>query len=242
MKTGNNKIVVIGILIGILAMMSFVQNAEAFRLWFSDDVWFELSVEGPSLTKPGNTETYTVSGTLWGVGYAKDPKTTTKVHIKFWVVTYSQAYKVLLEEDALPYGTYPAGHNFTKTYQISIPTDAVNNGIVWAKLDTSTTNFSDFCVSLIQDPTYSELESQIKNLQYQLENIRTAVTSLLIIAITAITIYFVFKKVSKTKAIVRSHCCAFKVVLEKNKTRSPLRVHAMLCCEPVSNINFCAVH
>jgi len=172
MKTQGNIPFFVGILIvGILSMASLTPNAKAHSVTYNDDVWTYLIVSGPDLTKPGDTESYTVSGRLSVTAYGS-------VHIKFWLDTSSEPNKVILEEDALSYGTYSAGYTFTKTYQVFIPADAINNKYIYAKLDTTSRHFSNFGISLIQNPTYTELQSQVTLLQSQVNSLQSEKTSL----------------------------------------------------------------
>ena len=146
-------------------------TARALSLNYTDDVWAYLTVSGPDLTRPGSVESYIVSGklTVTMTGY---------VHITFWLDTSSQASKVVCEDDAMSPGPSGAGYAFTKIYQVCIPADALDNRHVYVKLDVSGKHFSSFAVTLVQNQTKSELQSQIASLQSQLSNLLSQVASL----------------------------------------------------------------
>lgn len=172
MRKQSRKRIVESILVfGVLGLLILIPNVKALSFTYNDDVWTYLIVSGPDLTKAGNTESYTVSGKL-------SVSASGFVHIRFWLDTSSQLSKVVLEEDVLPSGTRDAGYTFTKTYQVFIPTDAINNKYIYAKMDTSTRHFSNFGISLVQDPTYSELQSQVTSLQSQVNSLQGQVSSL----------------------------------------------------------------
>jgi FtsZ-binding cell division protein ZapB len=172
MRKQSRKRIVESILVfGVLGLLILIPNVKALSFTYNDDVWTYLTVSGPDLTKAGNTESYTVSGKL-------SVTASGSVHIRFWLDTSSQLSKIVLEEDVLPSGTYGAGYTFTKTYQVFIPADAINNKYIYAKMDTSTRHFSNFGISLVQNPTYSELQSQVASLQSQVSNLQSQVTSL----------------------------------------------------------------
>lgn len=158
----------------VLAVQSLsvaLPTARAFSLNYSDDVWTYLTVSGPDLTKPGSVESYIVSGRLavTMTGY---------VHVAFWLDTSSQASRVVYEDDAMSPGPSGAGYTFTKIFQVCIPIDAIENRLVYAKLDVCGRHFSSFAVSLVQNQTESELQSQIASLQSQVSNLLSQIAML----------------------------------------------------------------
>jgi len=162
----DKKLLVLGVLIMGILGLGLTPTAKTLSFTYSDGVIAYLTVSGPDLAKPGNTESYTVSGSFTVV--AND-----FVHITLWLETSSQFSKVVLEEDPLPPGTYSAGTTFTKTYQVFIPNDAVNNRYIYANMTTSIRQFSKIGISLVQNLTYTELQFQVTSLQSQVSSLRT---------------------------------------------------------------------
>ncbi len=148
-----------------------IYMAQAFT--YSDDVWDYLTVTGPDLIKPGNVGSYTVSGRLSSaIPYGG-------VNVSFMVDTSSQLSKVILTDTPVPdVGFRPEGYNFTKTYQLAIPSDALNNRFVKAQLNATSRTFTAFGVSMVQSPSYSELESLVSSLQAQIASLNSQITSL----------------------------------------------------------------
>jgi len=158
----------------ILTITNFVQISSAFYFTYSDDTWEYLMAEGPDFVKAGNVESYTVTGKL----LMEDGG---PVHFYFWVNTQSQQYERILEDDAFPLmelgGHYPAGYTYSKTYQITIPSDTINNSYLWIKIDSESRHFSPVQISLVQDPSYDDLQQQIDNLNSLLNSTQSQLTS-----------------------------------------------------------------
>lgn len=171
-----------------LIVNNFVHDAKSLILDFNDENWSDLKVSGPDLVKPGETQSYLVSGTLGRVGLES-------IHVKFWLDTSSQTQKVVLEADPLVSGIYNTGYELNATYQIFIPTDAINNSYMHVKLDTATKHFYS-AVSLVQKPTYVEIQSQNSNLQSQLNSITALAIASSVVALVLLgtTIYFAVRK------------------------------------------------
>lgn len=159
----DKKLLVLDVLVIGILWLSLAPMAKGLVFTYSDNV-INLTVSGPDLAKPGTNETFTVSGKFAVV--AND-----FVYIVLWLNTSSQPFKVILEEYALPPRTYNATDTFSKTYQVLIPNDAINNRCIYANVTTSIRHFS-FDISLVQNPTYTELQSQVTALQSQLSSLQ----------------------------------------------------------------------
>jgi hypothetical protein len=157
--------------LAVQSLSAALPTTRALSLSYTDDVWAYLTVSGPDLTRPGTVESYVVSGKL-------AVTTTGYVHVTFWLDTSSQASRVVCEDDAMSLGPSGAGYSFTKIFQVCIPADAVENRYVYAKLDVSGKHFSSFAVSLVQNQTESELQSQIAFLQSQVNNLLSQIAKL----------------------------------------------------------------
>lgn len=164
MRKGSRLLVFSVLAMGIL-WLSLAPNAKALSFTY-DDPSINLTVSGPDLAKPGNTESFTVSGSFT-VGTIYD-----FVNITLWLETSSQPSKVILEKVALPPGAYNEGYTFTKTFQVFIPNDAINDRYVYANMTTNIRQFSKIVISLVQNPTYTELQSQATSLQSQVNSLQ----------------------------------------------------------------------
>ena len=172
MKTGYIKKALVAIL-AVLVLVSIVlaPSAKALTLSYNDSVWSSLSVTGPDVTRPGNSEIYTVSGRL-------SLNMTGSVHVTLWLNSTSQVQKTLLNTIVLPSGTYQAGNNFVQSYQVIIPSDAANNKYLYANLDAGASHFTSIILTLVQNPTYSELQTQVVQLQTNVTNLGSQVNNL----------------------------------------------------------------
>lgn len=167
----DKKLLVFGVLMMGILWLSSAPNAKALSFTYSDNVIAYLTVSGPDLVKPGNTESYTVSGKFAVV-------TNDFVNITLWLETSSQSSKVILEGYVLRPGTYGAGYTFTNTSQVFIPNDAVNDRYIYANMTTSIRQFSKIGISLVQNVTYAQLQSQVTSLQSQVNNLQADKTKL----------------------------------------------------------------
>ncbi|MCJ7762422.1 hypothetical protein MUP38_03070, partial [Candidatus Bathyarchaeota archaeon] len=65
MRTINKKQAIVSILVlAFFSSLVLAPNTKALNLTYSNAVWTSLTISGPDQTKPGNTETYTISGSL----------------------------------------------------------------------------------------------------------------------------------------------------------------------------------
>ena len=156
--------------IAILFSLCLTSDVQALTLNYSDSTWEYLTATGPSVTKAGNTEIYTISGKL-------SANTSGAVHIKLWLINASQVYKVILDDDALLAGNYLAGSSFAKSYNVNIPADSDNNKYIYATVDAGTRHFTNFTLTLVQNPTYVDLQSQLSQTQTQASNLTAQLSS-----------------------------------------------------------------
>ena len=159
MKINSLKVAVVVMAFAVLSSLAVTPTA-ALTLTYSDSTWEYLTATGPSLTKAGNTEIYTITGKL-------SANASGAVHIKLWIINASQIYKVLLDDDALLNGNYLVNSSFAKSYTVVIPADVENNKYIYATVDAGTRHFSNFTISLVQNPVYPDLQSQLAQSQSQ---------------------------------------------------------------------------
>jgi peptidoglycan hydrolase CwlO-like protein len=153
------------VVFGLLFMSPIVR---ALSLNYNDGVWQSLTIAGPDFTKPGNNEIFTVSGKLLVAANVS-------IHVTFSYYNSSQIFKSLFEDNALSAGTYSAGSSFIKSYPISIPSDAANNRYVYVTIDDFARNWhlSNYTISLIQNPNYTDLQSNASSLQSQVNTLQS---------------------------------------------------------------------
>ncbi len=160
-------------IVGILVLFSLIQIplVRALNMNYADTTWEYLTLTGPYLTKPGNTEIYTISGKLIA-------NMSGAVHIKLWLYNDLQYLKVLVDDDALLTGNYLSTSSFAKSYQVTIPDDADNNKYIYATVDAGTRHVTSFAITLVQNPTYAELQSQLSQAQAQVTNLTSQLNNL----------------------------------------------------------------
>ena len=60
---------------------------------------------------------------------------------------------------------WTAGTSFNQPYSVSIPSSLSNNNYIYATIDVGVKHFSNIILAVVQNPTYSQLQSQIVQLQ-----------------------------------------------------------------------------
>jgi DNA repair exonuclease SbcCD ATPase subunit len=160
------------IIISLFLLGSLVSciNVQALTYTYNDYDWI-LDFSGPDVTQPGNMETYTFYAFLVRGG-------STSLRITLKVPTASNPSGQIIYEEFLPYTTYPANYTFTFNYNVTIPSDAINNSYVSANFDTYTRHYLGLLLSLVQYPTYTDLETEIANLQDNITQLQSQITTL----------------------------------------------------------------
>jgi hypothetical protein len=169
MNTQNVKKGLITVMAGlVIASIMITPSAMAFTPSFTDPTSVDLSVSGStSPLKPGDTVVFTVSLTLNTYLYGN-------AHVRIWLNTSSQATIYLVDQDLMAYRNWTAGSSFNQPYTVVIPSDAANNNYVYATVDVNSINskrFPNLIVALIQNPTYSGLQTQNVQLQATLTSL-----------------------------------------------------------------------
>jgi predicted nuclease with TOPRIM domain len=146
-----------------------VPIAQALSFNYADSTWQSLTVKGPDVTKQGNVEAFTVSGMLLG-------NMTGSVRLKLWLFSSSQV-RVLFDDFVLAPGFYLAGSSFIEAYLVTIRSDADNNKYIYASL-TAGSSLYNFTLSLVQNPTYAELQTQVALMQANISSLTSQLNSL----------------------------------------------------------------
>ncbi len=170
MKTGNAKKTLVAILASlVLASIVLTPGVKALTFNYADNFLGSFTVNStPDVTKPGNTVSANVTGVL------KVSAQTVVLHIIFYVDTASQTARILNSQDLVLSGT---AQN-SATAQIVVPLDALNNTYVYAVISNGTIVFSRILIALVQNPTYSELQTQIIQLRDNVTSLGAQVNSL----------------------------------------------------------------
>ncbi len=160
MKSGHIKSVcaIIAILT-LTASISILPNTKALNFSYTDNASFNLSISSSlSTVKAGDTPVFTITLTLntYLVGNA---------HVRIWANTSSSATVDLVNENLMESLNWSSGTSFNKPYSISIPSSLLNNNYIYATIDVGTKHFSNIILAIVQNPTYSALQSQITQLQ-----------------------------------------------------------------------------
>lgn len=172
MKSRNLKNLLMPILASMLLLsIVLIPSAKALTLNYNDSVWASLSVTGPDLAKPGNVEIYTVLGSL-------SSNMTGFVYLTLWVNSTSGVQENIFSTYVLSSGSYLAGNSFIQSYQVTIPNDTANNEYVYATLNAGTSQISKIVLTLVQNVTYSGLQSLYIQAQSNIVHLTTEVNSL----------------------------------------------------------------
>ncbi len=149
----------------IVGFSTDLQGVKAFNWNYYDGIW-DIRVFAPDVIKPGKTENFTVYVMLH---QARNDT----LHLRLYLNTTTQTNWVIFEGDILPYTQHPLGYYLTWVRNITIPVNAVNNGYIRARLETIDKYFNAMIVSVVQEPPYSTLQSQVTTLSLQIANYTT---------------------------------------------------------------------
>ncbi len=181
----------------------------AFALTFSggDSFISYFVVSGsPDVARPGDTAQIRVTGKLVLPGQPDI------LHIAIYADTTSGIGSVVTEGDLMLPGDATEA---SSQYSVALPLNVINNTYLYLKASDGTRSYSKIPVTLIQNPTYSELLGTNKNLQAQVGNLTSQVETLksdnstltvllyVAVAVTVIfilTTFYIIVSVVRTKA------------------------------------------
>ncbi len=153
--------------------MLFSSSAAALSFSYQDNVLGNFSItSNQNATKPNGVVTVTVLCMLPSSASAP-----IVLHIIFQVDTAAQSAKVLNEQDMIVDSKTTFKSSIT---QIVVPSDAVNGAYVYATVTNGTITFSKIAVTLVQAPSYAELQTQVNLLNASLISQQANNTALLI--------------------------------------------------------------
>jgi len=154
----------------VIGFATDLNSVKAFNWNYYDGIW-DIRVYAPDIIKPGKTENFTVYVML-------HQKRNDTLHLKLYLNTTTQLNWVIFEGDVLPYLEHPLGYYVTWIRNITIPSNAVNNGYIYARLETLDKYFNSMIVSIVQEPPYTTLETQITTLTQLISNYTAQINSL----------------------------------------------------------------
>ena len=73
---------------------------------------------------------------------------------------------------------WTAGTSFNQPYSVSIPSSLSNNNYIYATIDVGVKHFSNIILAVVQNPTYSQLQSQIVQLQSSIIDLNNQLSAL----------------------------------------------------------------
>ena len=170
MNLHKKQLIVSALAIVVLTSIAFAPASKALNFNFKDNFLSSITVSGnPDVTKPGGIVTANVTGKLVLANQSAI------FHIKFYLDTSTQSSLVLVEADlALPTNNRVG----TVQYAVPIPPEALNNTYLYASVYDDVRNFTKIPVSLIQNPTYTELQSQVSQLQTQVASLNAQLNNI----------------------------------------------------------------
>ena len=146
----NRKLTILTI---VALVVYVVVPVEAYPPGVLDADW-EVYTSGDNVVKPGTTVQYRI----WGTLHARS-QTKAKLVVSIWVYEPTgwvkiYSYYILSERE------YSGETPFNETFTASIPNDVVLNTPVYADLETFTSYWGWLILSVVQDPTYEQLENE----------------------------------------------------------------------------------
>ena len=159
MKTGHKKqlYIIIAVTAFLISLLS-VPSTQALNFSSSDNSLNYLIVTGtPDLAKPGDTISVIITGKLAVASNASDT-----FQITFIVDTASQPAKTITNGNLVLPGDATEA---TSSFSIAIPTDTITNTYLYMTMRDDSRTYSKIPITLIQNPTYLELQTQNNDLQ-----------------------------------------------------------------------------
>ncbi len=162
-----------------------VPTVQALSFNTSDLSLNYLVVTGtPDVVKPGASVVVTVSGKLSANSSGQDV-----FHIKILVDTIGGPAKTVAQGDLILRADGTVG-NYTAS--VAIPVDSINDTYLYMTMSDGLKSYSQISIALIQNPTYSELETQIQTLQSQNKDLQSESGTASILMYVSILVAVIF--------------------------------------------------
>jgi hypothetical protein len=169
----------------VIASTLLAPQAQALKFNFSDDSLSYLVVSGtPDTSKPGDTVSVSVSGKL-----AVETNESILAHVKFYVDAISEPKKLISEGGLLLPANTDEG---AAQYSVAIPSNVINGTYLYMSITVGVKTFPIIYVSLVQNPAYSELQSQLRTLQAQKSDLEASNSNLTAIVYIAVLVAVIF--------------------------------------------------
>jgi predicted nuclease with TOPRIM domain len=170
MKNKMWTLLLAGILVlSFLASSMLVPDTKALAFNYSDSTFFNnlSTTSSPDVVKPEGVVTVNITGKL-------AVNQSLIFSVSFYVATASQPSSLIGSTNMVLNSAVATVTN----YPIIVPSNALNNAYVYATISNGTTTFSKILISLVQNPTYSELQALYNQLQTNMTNLKAEVTIL----------------------------------------------------------------
>jgi preprotein translocase subunit SecG len=186
MKMGRRK--QIGAFIVATAFLTLIllaPSARALAFNATDASLSYIVVSGnPDVAKPGETVSVSVTGKLAIISNVSDT-----LHITIYVDSLTQPSQVISEGDLV---LSADATERTAHISVAIPTDVINNTYLYMSLTDNSRTYSKISLSLIQNPTYFDLQVQNSNLQTRNNELESSSGTLNFLLYTAIFVAVIF--------------------------------------------------
>jgi hypothetical protein len=161
MGKGRTKKILASILItAFVVLFASSPAVQALDFTCNDEFFAYLIVSGsPDIVKLGEIVQVVVTGKLTGLF-----NVSATLHIALFVDTATNPREVIAQGDLF----LPADASESNaTFSVAIPTNAISNTYLTASVTETFRSYSQIHISLIQNPPYDELRSQVQSLQAQ---------------------------------------------------------------------------
>jgi predicted nucleic acid-binding Zn-ribbon protein len=173
MKIGHAKhVCALIIVLTLSASIILVPSVSALNFSYTDISSFDLSISSSvSTVKAGDLPIFTVTLTL-------NSFLNGNAHVKIWLYNAASTAVDLVNQDLMASKNWTVGTSFNQPYSVSIPSSLSNNNYIYATIDVGAKHFSNIILAEVQNPTYSQLQSQIVQLQSNVLDLNTQLSAL----------------------------------------------------------------
>ncbi len=167
MRVSKSFLIMFSLAICLLTVLVIQPSAQALSYSYNDGVWQYIIVSGPDTVKQGTT--YLFNFTMKQVGFAL-----VGVTVRFIVNTGAELPSIIMPN---PF-TVTNNTNVFVPIPVQVPADALNNTYLNVTIDAGNQHFSNLQISLVQNPTYQELQQQLISLLNQQTNLTSQINNL----------------------------------------------------------------
>jgi predicted nuclease with TOPRIM domain len=149
----------------VLSPLALGPSTNAISFNYSDNFLSVLSVSSSAdLAKPLDTILVNVTGRLAVTGQS------VIFHVTYTVDTTSQPGRILNAQDLFLSSSTVSNSALA---QLIVPLDALNNAHIYASIGNGTIVFSKIPITLVQNPSYSDLQAQVNSLSATINSLQS---------------------------------------------------------------------